>query len=173
MDQPRDAPVFSLEPEPITITRETYPSVEFAYPLATASYETALQRLDTLDGRVQGLMSFTATLMLAIPALASSKGVSFRSGWFMAAVLLFIVANLCGIAARSKGTIQLLNPASLYKKYLHLSEWEFKSYIIYWAGKHFEHNTNLLKQRQRYLIWMLIFFLAETVALAVWAVVPS
>jgi hypothetical protein len=32
---------------------KTYPAVELAYPLAVASYDVSLQRLDGMDGRLQ------------------------------------------------------------------------------------------------------------------------
>lgn len=148
--------------------QENYPSVELAYPIAIASYETALKRLDALDNRVQTLMTFAATVMLAVPAVAANKGLSFKSGWFITALVLFLIANAFGIAARLRGHICLLSPETLYNEYLGLSEWEFKKDAIYWAGVNFKHNNNLILHRHRLMVMMLIFFLLEVEALAVW-----
>ncbi len=37
---------------------KTYPSVELVYPIAVASYDAALRRLDTIDGRLQTVLAF-------------------------------------------------------------------------------------------------------------------
>lgn len=149
--------------------QEKYPSVELAYPLAIDAYKTALGRLDALDNRVHTIMAFSATVTLAIPVLTAGEGLQFTSGWFISSMIFFLIANTLGIVARIKGTIHLISPQVIFESYLDLSEWEFKKDTIYWSGKNYVHNNKVLMSRNLLLIFMVVIFFLEVVALAVWA----
>src|SRR5688572_21643982 len=71
---------------------ETYPGVELAYPIAVASYDVALRRLDVMDGRLQTLMAFIVAVSAAVPSIAANRGIQFRSYWFYAALISFVLA---------------------------------------------------------------------------------
>lgn len=146
-----------------------YPAVELAYPIAIASYENIIKRVDALENRTQNLMAFAATLTVAIPAMTAGRGLTYRSGWFITALILFGLANIVGITSRLKGDIALLSPQRIYQTELHKLDWEFKKDAIYWAGENFAHNNNVILGRNRLVILMSIIFLAEAAVLAVWA----
>jgi hypothetical protein len=146
-----------------------FPSVELAYPIAVASYESIIKRIDALENRTQTMMAFAATLTVAIPAMTAGRGLTFRSGWFITALVLFAVANVIGVVSRLRGDLLLLSPKVLFDNYLVCSDWEFKKETIFWAGNNFSHNNTLLLQRHRLVVWMNIIFSLEAVALAVWA----
>lgn len=146
-----------------------YPAVELAYPLAIASYESILKRIDALENRTQTLMAFAATLTVAVPAMTAGRGLKFSSGWFITALVLFGIANIIGVISRLKGDIALLSPQKIYQTELHKPDWEFKKDAIYWAGENFAHNNALILKRHRIIIYMSLIFFAEALALAVWA----
>lgn len=150
------------------IIEATYPGVELAYPIALSSYETFLKRLDALDGRIQTTQAFLVTITLALPAIAASKNIKFASTWFLVALGAFALSNILTIVARLKGTIILLHPSVLYDEYLSYTDWEFKKNVIYWAGRHVDHNNQVLALRARLLTGACFTFLVEAVALVVW-----
>ncbi len=149
--------------------QKRFPAVDLAYPIALSAYETILKRLDALDNRVQTTMAFAATITLAIPAITTGKGLTFRSHWFVAALVFYGIGNIIGVIARLKGMIVLPSPKEIFENYLDLSEWEFKKDTIFWAGENYRNNNKLLLLRSRLLNVMSLFFGAEVVSLAVWA----
>lgn len=149
--------------------QKDYPAVELVYPIAVSSYETIIKRIDALEARTQTIMAFAATLTVAIPSLTAGRGLSFRSGWFITALLLFVVALTLGMVSRLKGRITVLSPKNLYDNDLGKGEWEFKKDTIYYAGINFRHNNQLLLWRNQLVVWMSLIFCLEAVALAVWA----
>lgn len=151
---------------------QTFPSVELAYPIAIASYELAQKRLDIIDSRLQTVIASGTTVSLAIPVLASAKGLSFSSLWFIAAVCVFFSAVILGTLARITGNIIVLNPARIYKDWLGFSEWEFKKNLIFFAGQHFESNRNLAKKRGWLTTITVALFIIEGLLLSVWASLP-
>jgi hypothetical protein len=150
-------------------TQEDYPAVELAYPIALSSYESIVKRIDALETRSQTIMAFAATLTVAVPGITAGRGLTFRSGWFITAIVLFCIANIIGVISRLKGDIALLSPFKIYQTELHKTEWEFKKDAIYWAGVNFEHNNSIVLQRHSLVILMSFIFLLEAAALAVWA----
>lgn len=146
-----------------------YPSIDLAYPLAIASYEVILKRLDSLDARVQGMMTFAATMTLAVPVFLSNKGISFHSRWFWLTIFCFVAGSILGTLARIQGTLKQIDPGKLYTHYLGLSEAEFKKDTIYYAGVNLAHNNDLVEKRFRLMVAMNVFYLAEVAAMAFWA----
>jgi hypothetical protein len=146
-----------------------YPAVELAYPFVKDSYDVLLKRIDTLDGKIQAVISLGVTLTLAIPVFTAGKGLSYRSPFFIAAICFFFIAMTMGLIARLYGSVKLITPQKLFQHFLHLSEWEFKKDLIYHAGEDYARNIKLLKLRANLLNLMTVFLAAEAVALAAWA----
>jgi hypothetical protein len=117
----------------------------------------------------QTIIALGVTLSLPVPALLASKGVTFRSGWFIAAACVFACAVITGTLARLVGNITVLHPADLYKKWLRYSEWEFKKNLLFFAGEHFEKNRRLARARGFCTTLTFCLFISEGVLLAVWA----
>ena len=158
-----------MEQVKIESVSDLFPSVELAYPIAVASYENIIKRIDALETRTQTMMAFAATLTVAIPAMTAGRGLKFTSGWFITALILFAIANAIGTISRLKGDLKLLSPKVLFDDYLACSDWEFKKETIYWAGENFSHNNNLLLERHRLVVWMNVIFSLEAAVLSVWA----
>ena len=51
---------------------EEYPSVDLAYDLAVRSYDLAVSRADSVDSKIQSLISLSCALTFAIPIAARS-----------------------------------------------------------------------------------------------------
>lgn len=147
---------------------KVYPSVELAYPIAVASYDSVVKRIDTIDGRIQTILAFVVSVTVAVPSIGGGRGLHYSSVWFILAMLCTGVSVSLGIYARVVGDIQLLNPTRLYSGWLHYSEQEFKTNLIYCAGVDFESNRALVHRKWKYMVWVLILFLLEATFLLVW-----
>lgn len=149
---------------------QLYPSVELAYPIAVASYDVALRRLDAMDGRLQTILAFVVTVSAAIPALASNRGVNFRSCWLYAAIVTFILTIGFGTYARLMGKIKVLKPEMLFNHWLHKPLWEFKKDFVAFAGDDFNHNLALSELKWKFTVAITLLFFLEAIFLAVWVV---
>lgn len=147
---------------------QIYPSVGLAYQIAVASYESAVKRLDAIDGRIQTILAFIASVTVAVPSIGGTRGLHFNCVWFILAMIFTGLAIVLGIYARLTGDIQLLNPARFYDGWLHFSEWEFKKNFIHCAGVDFTTNTSLVQRKWKYMVWVIILFLLEAMCLLVW-----
>ena len=149
---------------------QTYPSVEIAYPLALEAYERAMQRFDAVDSKINTLVTFAVTISLAVPVLASSKNISFRSYWFIFAALAFVFGIGIATYARLAGRLMLPDPRVIYDSYLHLEPWHFKRHMIDWAGDNWRHNQNLINRNGALAALSAILFALEVVAVGAWVV---
>jgi hypothetical protein len=158
----------SSENNNIEDLKNQYPSVDLAYPIAVASYEVAAKRLDTVDGRLQTILAFIVTVSVAVPSVAGSRGASFQSPWFFAALIVFLGAIATGTYARLVGMLRVLKPSQLYLDWLGDPEWEFKKNMIHFAGQDFDANLRLVNFKWKCSVAVTILFAAEAVCLAAW-----
>lgn len=147
---------------------QSYPSVELAHPIAVASYDVALKRLDSIDGRLQTILAFVTAISAAVPTIAGARGVTFRSFWFYASASFFLVIVVLGIYARLAGNVLVLNPSMLFDDWLDKPTWEFKKDFISFAGDAFDHNIALVDLKWRHSVTITILFSAQAVCLAAW-----
>lgn len=131
---------------------EKYPSVELAYPFAVSAYDVAQKRLDAVDSKLQTLMAVGVSLSLAVPAIAVSKGIHFGSAWFIIASVFFLLAICVGLYARVVGNLRVINPMRIYNHMLHLSQTDFKAEAIYWAGRDFETNRDMIERKAKLVL---------------------
>jgi len=97
----------------------TYPSVDLAYDIAIDSYDVAVKRIEWIDGRLQALLTFAATVGGAVLSVVASRGLlHFRSVWFYLAMISFTLATIIGFYARFTGTIRVLDPTLFYENWL-------------------------------------------------------
>lgn len=155
------------EPDTETL-KEEYPSVELAYPLAIGSYEIAQKRWESMDNKLQTLITFVVTTTLAIPVLTKDTNLNFRSGWFIAAVAVFGLAVIVGLYARFSGYLIAIDPSILYESYLNATEWEFKKDFIYYAGHNFKANTAQINLKGNLANAVVALFFIGAVLVSVW-----
>ena len=161
--------------EKINDEEHRYPSVDLAYNFVKPSYDWMLNRFEAANSKIQGLLTFSATVTAAFPILAKAifDNVDFSSLWFYGAIIAFIFLVVTGIVGRRMGSIVLVHPEVLYEKYLYYSHWRFQQTIIYWAGKHFNSNTKIIVKKAWCTDIMTIFLLGEIVCIAVWIAVQG
>ena len=139
------------------------PSVSLAYPLAVQSYDWFSKRLDFLDTRIQGILGLEISLALAAPIAMEALDVEFREWWLVVAVVAFFIGIGLGIYARITGHMAMMSPGIMYNTWIQDKEEDFKRYFIYYAGKHFNQNNELLRRRYNLLIASIIFFVLAVV----------
>lgn len=123
---------------------DKYPGIEFAYEFVQPSFDCMVGRLDAARNGLQRIQAFAATLIFAFPAIAvaAKPNISFQSFWLYAAIAVFVSVIVVGVMAGAfVGPMQLIHPGILYKKWLRLSEPEFKKNVIFFAGEAFNHNS--------------------------------
>ncbi len=149
---------------------EDWPSVQFAYGFVPASYDWTMRSLNAVEGRIQGLMMFSVSLGVTVPVLVASlaEEVSFRSAWFVLALAAALLNLMIGTVARTWGQVTLLSLQTVCAEWLYLPEWEFKRSAVYWAGEHFQHNTNVINRKGLAVLLMTIAFLIEAVLMLAW-----
>jgi hypothetical protein len=134
------------------------------------SYGWMITRMESSFSRIQGLLTIASTVTLGVPAFAVSvkRDISLLSPWFVTAALLYVAIVAIGIVARDWGDLVLLDPGKLYRESLHLTEWEFKKDVVYFAGQHFAHNQALANRKATLSRIMSVMFAAEVVTLLIW-----
>jgi hypothetical protein len=147
-----------------------HPSVNLAYDIALKAYEQAESRLDSADDRAQTLLGFAATLTPLAAAGGKALGLNIRSGWLIAALAAFLVGIGLGVTARLYGKLKVLAPEVLFEKYLDMEPDDFKTELVYWAGKHFEENRALVNLKGRLTNLAAISLFGEAALLVAWAV---
>ena len=145
------------------LTKQTLPSIELMYPIALASYETTLKRIEAVEKRAQEITTAAVTITAALVAFLSTQKHDFNSGWFAAAMISFAFALAVGVAIRLQGYLKLIDPKPLYDKYLDLSDEDFKERFIVTSGKHFEENADLINLKGRLTTLLSILFGLEAV----------
>jgi hypothetical protein len=149
-----------------------YPSVDLAYDFVKPSYDWMVTRFEAINGKIQGLLTFSVTITAAIPVIVKSifNNISFTP-WFMGALVAFIVLVAIGIIGMRIGAIALLHPKTLYNKYLHCSHWEFQQRALYWAGEHFSKNKATIDTKALFRDIMGVILLIEILCFVLWVVV--
>jgi hypothetical protein len=160
----------TLEDECVVEASGMYPSLDLAYSIAVSSYDAAIRRFDAMDTKLNTLATFGVTVSLAIPVLASNKGLGFSSIWFLIAACAFIAGVSLITYARLTGSLWLLDPMTLHNDYITDQPPDFKRYIVYWAGKHFNRNMDVIDRNGNLAAWSAMAFAVEAVAVGAWVV---
>lgn len=147
-----------------------YPSVELAYEFVKPSYDWMLDRLEAANNKIQHLLTFSASITAVLPLVSKAifSEISFNSGWFYSTIFVFILLVITGIIAKRIGNITLVNIESLYEKYLHYSNWEFKRNMLFWAVKHLNANKKNVNTKNLLLDIMTILLLCEIIFAVIW-----
>jgi hypothetical protein len=149
---------------------DQYPSVDLAYDLTMKSYDTVIKRNEVQDDGIDKLRTFMTTVTLAAFGFIASRAtiVSFHNWWFWFSVVMYFYTIILTVVAKSSGGLIMLSPSTLYEKYLHYSEWEFKKNILYWMAKHSETNRKYIAHKSRLFVIIFAFFLIQILSLLVW-----
>ena len=147
-----------------------YPSVDLAYEFVKPSYDWMVTRFEAINSKIQGLLTFAATITVAFPIITKAifSDIAFSSPWFYVATAAFAFLVVTGIVGLRIGSITLLSCKILYDKYLHYSHWKFKQMVIYWAGEHFNENKKLIDKKAYFGDAMTIFLLVEILCICLW-----
>jgi hypothetical protein len=147
-----------------------WPGVERAYDFVLPSYTLLVSRFEAADTRLTNVMTLASSLTLGIPLFAKSinPDLSFRSPWFVGAVVVFVIAIVIGFAGRVGGTLTLPDPAALYERWLEKPEWQFKKDAIYFAGQHFEANAKVIHAKNRVSLALASLLAVEFLLLVAW-----
>ncbi len=159
----------NVETKEKTILTENYPSIELAYPIAVASYDSVIKRIDALDGRIQTLTTVAVTIAFAIPIFGRTQNSILNSFWFVEGVFCLAVAIFVATYARFNGTITVLDPINLYQNTLHLPPDQFQVDIIHAAAQAYKHNKRVLEYRWKLAVFSTLIFACSLLMLAVWA----
>lgn len=145
-------------------------TLDLAYDQIPASYDRALQRLNSVESRVQALMAFSASFLLTGPALVAltMANIDFTSWWLAAAVCLALLNLVVGAVVRTWGEFRLPEPHGVDTIWLQLQTQEFKEESLMWANIHFEYNRRLVNRKGRWAVTMTYLFLVEIFALTIW-----
>ena len=150
---------------------ENQPSgLDLAYELIPATYDWMVQRLNTMEERIQALIVLSAGFLLTGPALVAlaADGIRFDSLWFYLALVAATINLATGAGMRSWGKLKLPEPRVIDSEWLSAEAREFKWASIYWAKRHFDENNRLVSVKAFAAVVMTIAFLLETVFLTVW-----
>jgi hypothetical protein len=154
---------------------DQWPAIVFAYDFVKPSYDWMVSRLEAAVTRSQAILAIATTITLGFPVLgvAVNKTISFRSWSFAIAIVSFFALVLVGLVARHTGDLTLMSPGALYNHAAHMSEWEFKRYVLYYAGKHFDDNVAVTNQKVRLGTAMSALLVLEASGFLVWLVKAS
>lgn len=147
------------------------PSVPLVYDIALNSYEVAERRRNMAEGRIQKVLTFTATLTFAAPVLVRSlnQTPNFGSPLFLSALSMFVLIMALGMYALTSGTIITLDPKTLHDHWLDLAPSEFQKQMIENAGKHYDINVSRIDRKGQYTNTMAFMFVVQAVLFAAWA----
>jgi hypothetical protein len=151
------------------VLAKEFPSIPLAYELAIASYETLLKRLENVDGKIQSVVTISVTVMALSPALATARSLSFRSPWFLLAMVAATAVLGFGSYARLWGTPHVLNPNELFNEFLDYQPIDFMKNMIDCCGQDFDHNKNILSRKWRLSVLITGLFFLQVLALVAWA----
>jgi hypothetical protein len=147
-----------------------WPSVEAAYDFALPSYTWLLSRFEAADTRLMNVLTIALTVTLGMPVFAKNvrPDISFRSPLFWFAITCFVVCSVVALVGRIRGSLRLPNPGTVYKKSLHLSDWQFRKDHLFYAGQDFIDNATAIDRKWHLATIASVAILVEGFTLVCW-----
>ena len=149
-------------------------SQKMAFEFVTPSYTWMLHRLEAVERRIEGLLTFIAAVTLAIPlaTMAMVDGAAQFDHWSVIVTGAIALACVLGavmlrLEGRQTGTIVLVDPGRLDR--LSKEAPAFCAELLYFAGQHFDRNEKLIRTKTRVADRMSLLLLVEIIAGAIWA----
>ena len=119
-------------------------TLDLAYERALSAEDTIARRYDSMDARLQMLLTFIVSTTAVVPSIAKqTAGLRYYTWPFLLAIAAAFVAIVLATYARSTGELLVFDPAELEKHWLRLPEAKFKKYMIRKAANAFDRNTRL------------------------------
>jgi hypothetical protein len=152
-----------------------WPSVDTAFDIVKPSYDWLLSRFDAVNGRIQPLLTFSATLTVATPVFVKTlfPDVDFASPLFIAAIVAFVLTAIVGTLGNMITGVQIMNPQKLYDRWLSWPTWEFKKNAIYWAGRDFNANASKVNKKGNCLLVVNGLLVLEVLLVVCWVAVSA
>ena len=113
-------------------------------------------------------LGMSLTIGAPIFAKALRPDISFSSGWFIGALIVFGALVLCGLVARVRGVLILPDPGLMYEKELSKSPWRFKVDAIHFAGMNFSANAEAVNRKGNWSIALTVLLVTEVLLLVGW-----
>ena len=115
-------------------------SVHLAYGFVTHSYEWGLSRLDAVERRLQGLLVYLATITFVPPvAFIAITGNSYSldelDWWALLAFVVFVIATILLVVARTLGKHRIPDPENLFERDLLKNPSQFERDVLYRASQ--------------------------------------
>jgi hypothetical protein len=156
----------------MNVDPSNYPGIHRAYDFVLPSYSWALDRLKSVDGRLQEVMAYAATLTFAAPVIVATlqKEPDFTAWPFLLALTMFLLILAIGLVARTWGLVALPSPTTFYQKWSHFDDWTFKKNAVLFAGKHLERNQRLINNKGWAVTAMTVLLALELFLLLGWAI---
>ena len=150
-------------------------SLELAYDFVMPSYYWMLQRLDSVERRLQGLLLYFSTLTFAMPvatiAIAGESKTFNGLNWApIVAVGCYLLATVLGIYARACGKFILAYPESMVlEKQVEKTIPEFQRNRISLSDEHYKSNIKLVSRKSIVADIMSAILLVEVICWLWWA----
>ncbi|KSV18122.1 hypothetical protein DA01_04405 [Dehalococcoides mccartyi] len=151
-----------------------YGTIDLMYCGIESHYEVMERRFEAINTRISNLIAWVigSTSALLIFGSTCTDDKSSNMQWIILGACMFIISIIFGIIAYNSGGIQRINPKSLYKDYLNYSEYEYKEYMIRWAGKHFETTKKSIDRKNCLIKAMAGSWILEILLLGLWVILP-
>jgi len=147
---------------------EQFPSLELAYDIAIASFEQSQKRLDAVDGKHQSLTALCVASFVVLPTIARALDISFRSPYFVIAIVFIALAVFFSVVSLKGGTIDRLHPMRLFENWLDLPEGHFRKDAIYFAGESLDKAQSVIEWKWQLHTISIIFYFLSILFAAVW-----
>lgn len=160
---------------PARFDASKYPSLDLAYDFVLPSYDYIASRTADISTRIRQLLTVAAAATLGAPVFVKTifeaGEVTFRSGWFIAAVGCFVIALAVGLFAHTWGTIRVFDLGAIYKN-AWLPEPEFRNAACHWAAKDFAANRSLVNRKGWLSDFVAASLFLELLCLLLWIATP-
>lgn len=150
------------------------PGLDLLYEQIPASYEQMMQRLESMEKRLQDLMLFSTSFLLPGPAIVvlALNPASLQSYLFYSATALALLNLVIGTITRFfTGKLLLSLPQRPDSPWARLTESEFKAEALLYAHFNGSKNLALVNSKGKWASIMTVVFLAEIAVLVAWWIV--
>tara|TARA_Y100000310_G_C20380717_1_gene667972 strand:- start:102 stop:596 length:495 start_codon:yes stop_codon:yes gene_type:complete len=146
------------------------PGLDRGYDFVLPSYDWALRRFEAIDGRLQGVLSFMATVTLAGPVIgkALSAKADASSPWFIAALSVFAVSAIVGTILRMNGELRIVSLETIHETWVHADEDRFKLDSIHHAGAHLNANLVVIRRKANAAALLTGALAIEIILFSIW-----
>ena len=152
---------------------ERLEGISRAYDFVIPSYGWAIQRMEASANRIQGLITYAASLTFAAPVVvkALNEEADLTSAWFFISLGLFAAIGAVGLGLNLlRRGIKVVDPGHLTEDdWLLLSDEDFKLEMVKVAGVNTAHNVGLINWRASISDLLTVALILEVVCLGLWA----